>query len=160
MFTLVSHEFTILSGFHKQPTMMCVLLCLSCLNPSFSLQLFDALRLKYALKSKWTLQPVYTSWGQRTVVLFIFHVQFNGTSILSVRLNVLVENYLSLKLCLRFNFHTHCAVWAFSSLSSWVSLDWNLALGHKKSIVWVSHGWWCFLRLYLCTPTVSPFIET
>lgn len=58
--------------------------------------LFDSLWLKHTLKSKWKPQP-YTSQNNTTThsCPCIFCVLFNGSSVSSVLLNVLVENYLS-----------------------------------------------------------------
>lgn len=129
-----THKLLWPSGFNKQLTAMYV----SWLTPSSSQHIFDSVWHKSTLKSKWVLHPFHTSQSQHIVVLCVFCVACNGSSISSVQLNVLVENYL--RLCHRFHFHTHCILWAFSFSGLWVSLEWNLVFGHKKSVVWVSHG--------------------
>lgn len=70
----------------------------------------------------------------------IFCVLFNGSSTSSVQPNVLGENYLRPGPAADL-ISTRFTLWAFSSSRSRVSLEQNLALGHKKvhrwSITWL-----------------------
>lgn len=85
----------------------------------------------------------------------VFCVLIHNSSTSSVQLNVHVEK------CVTPALPADLITWSTVSLAVLVSPHnetWLLAT--EKSITSVSHDYRCFLWLYLCTLTVSPFTET
>lgn len=85
----------------------------------------------------------------------VFCALTHNSSTSSVQLNVLVEK------CVTPALPADLITWSTVSRAVLVSPHnetWLLAT--EKSITSVSHDYWCFLWLYLCTLTVSPFTET
>lgn len=96
----------------------------------------------------WDLEPKQSS-------LCFLCALIHNSSTSSVQLNVPVER------CVTPALPADLITWSTVSLAVLVhphNETWLLAT--KKSITSVSHDYWCFLWLYLCTPTVSPFTET